>query len=1659
MSRNDRRSPKLPSIASVTSSKAKAIVQGIRDVYSLHSAEASSPRQKLVELLHASLELCINAVWCEDKGGAHIESGSTREGLDCLTWSLQVAKHTIASASSSTDLLESDEQQKLAPVLWTCLGSTHRATSQSAAKLLAVVVDYLPSHCFLLDSFIGRCVPLRGDRASLAALAIFAAHDAAWVLAKAPTLYSDLLVSGNSHLDASTSKKASIGRYLLQQLAVQHDCDLSSSHLTQEAQWSRWCQSWQSPLTEALSTGSAAARKDTGIFHVTALLEVAPAALRVLLQHLNNTSAKKPYFLHTFLTVLRAAQSLGLLAVERSDGESDSHGDNDGDNDALEVPSIILQDAAASSSPELQQLALSLAVDSRSRTGLFAERELRVVRAFLAQSFSCTGPESRGIGQSTVTRMMARLQSSCFGATRDLNRIAALHPSDISAALQRRREELSNGLKRSKDFLLWLAARSQHALYPGSPFYACSMALFFLDHLLALDTAASKDTVIASKAPKHLGESAFAEFRFNLQLTTPQLARALLTCIDSTYPGIQAIAMDLLARFPAPIPGMETIDAAEGAILARAARLILGPREADSTAAASLSTLFMRVYVQRCLWSVRPISAFALGALRLPSESRSKSAGPEAGRAGLSVLFIDQHLELVSNLLDEAQAGQEALVQVAYNRPLHGALIALQSLFREASSDLQQNQTTSAAVFRRALFIIDRVWSITRTVLCNNAPEGPAASQPDHENARALALAGEEDDQTTEGTSPAYQALLSYCWRSMKEASLLLAQLVQLATNPETTAADALLSLEDLQNVGKRFVEWMTCVRHRGAFSTIAPSFAQTAASLRKLRKWPEASALPQHWLYSFVNLIEDSGKSLSTTRRSAGIGSAVLALLSAVPPEDDNTIAATMQRLVDLLKGSSASNIEAQTHAFNITRVLVDDAALSSRLASYNGNLLVVVVERFSSEHWGIRNAAMMLFSALMRRILPRRTPNLDAPEARVRFQVFFTHYPSLKAALEGQLGRLSRLATPLENGTVSSSVGDSQSALYAILMLLSNLQVDSIQRGATLSPDTFRAAVERCLSSSRWMLREIAAKAYSSCVASDEHVRAATRILLTCSRGDQNHAHGSMLAAERLLITHEGQDPDDVASLRDALNQLVPLWLESNPCGPTQAAFMGVAFAFTTKLGPLESPKMTSFASAMLAQGAMSSHAGKQRAAGFPRLLQQCARFVAQESLSAGNTSQIRNGLLRNSSSDVRFVAIESLATSDHAAHLTDSVLANVLHILTNGAEEVWVQCAAGRLLSRWCLRNAGRHLPGSPGSLARVSSIFSRADAAEPLQEAALPALASLASEAAELPGPTASAAVANVCELIVPFSEERQALDLRIAAVQSLSLIQKALFSRQCPADDGTIAVSAQQSKAVFEARTALIRMLSDDDENIRDTAVDVFTNLVGSAADDDNLPTVDAIFDAAMRRARSWGMGSLASAERAWTWMDERYANTTLSSLWERWVWGHLLVSEDRLQHELHVSAASHSVLFAEEAPNLYRQLVYDLETAARFASKCALPPESAGADALLEEQLAVLERVSSVLASRRGRVSDEVEATTPAQYTLALRSVLASQAVRKSLARTGTHPRSTLLDHASALELRVAAQAGIGTRLEAFAQQQVLQDHELSSLGPRLRIA
>lgn len=961
--------------------------------------------------------------------------------------------------------ISADAWQLLQARLVDALGVSHTSTVNRARRILADVLRVWDASDRAVDlpkNLAAHASKYPDAQASLVLLEVLVAHYGTHIVG------SDACAFFASLLAAMQAGRGSVSRR--SRLAMAFVLACRNENQNRDV--------WLPPLAASLVHPDERGAENVVAHLVHPLLDACPDVLGDLLSALGGTSEKH---VRALLAVLRAAKMRDLCTLV-DDADADPQAT------PMRVPCSLLHACIASASPRIQVAALALTVEAKTPAALFCAAELDVVRAFFAASLMLPSAVARKDSIALFVKLLVRMRVGMH----------ALAKKDKASPL----------LDAMHTLLRALFHAVLQAMHPGAP-YACtvlgvSLLFLLLEASLTLPAPgeelhgfALQDAVRALHKAKttYPGHAPFPGVAPSAALSE----RLLYLASESTYDDIQQTATLLLVRL-APVPEAElrTPTFVGTHIVAPSLERMGALKDSDAYAAVQLLQLYHIICAEDAAAQDEALARVYAAVGEIGEGGRSDTDAP------WPLHLLRAHTALLNARL--AYAEQHGVGAASHAQALHGTMAAVHLLAQRTSAD-------GLAAEREVLgHCVRRAWALTSPVLCAAAPEGGAEDDDDNplpELAHAMHIA-----QTDALDTPAYQRILSYAWRTMKEAAALHATVMR--ASPDTQQGSDL------------FLEWMLHIRHRGAFSTIYPQYEGVAKDLLRTSDSPTA------WLQQLLARLDEQCEQFSTTRRSAGVGYAVLALLSA---HAGKKAALVLEATIAQLVRMSQSEQPVRTiHALNILRVMVMDSTLAPSMRAHLGTALSRAVSCFCSPHWGVRNASMMLFSAISTRYFGIHA--LAQGSASKPLDGLLEASPALGAALVDTLRSESQRLGAADLAAVGHG-----SALYAVLLLLGTLQ-DGAAHG--LPMDEVRSAVERCTHSANWKIREQAASCFCALLPTDEKTNVAGRILQDASLHDQNALHGQLVVLQKL----GGDIP---------LMERIDL-LEKNACPATCAAYLDV-------------------------------------------------------------------------------------------------------------------------------------------------------------------------------------------------------------------------------------------------------------------------------------------------------------------------------------------------------------------------------------------------------------------------------------------------------------------------------------------------------------------
>lgn len=425
---------------------------------------------------------------------------------------------------------------------------------------------------------------------------------------------------------------------------------------------------------------------------------------------------------------------------------------------------------------------------------------------------------------------------------------------------------------------------------------------------------------------------------------------------------------------------------------------------------------------------------------------------------------------------------------------VHGIFTALRLIFKNINKERFSVETEYWKIlFLHVFDQISKVWVQVKPLSSNAA----------------------EDNESNEFED---KIVLNYSWKVIKESTALLSTILEIDNLDKTSLVDKATFLLGADLI----MDQLASVKHRGAFSSVYPSFVSACEICFKSND-EELASKPNIWLRQNIKLIKCKTQYIS--RRSGGLPYLITAILTAEKScnkakEYKGLVDYTFQELISIAKEEYIQNADEkmdipQVHAFNCIKHIFIDSQLSSLCSPYVNQVLTLSLINFCNPTWAIRNCAVMLFTALQNRLFG--TSKLGELLPCISSRLFFAKYNGIEDIL-------------FQNLVDSSSTVDQDAKfnlIFPILTILSRLENTS-----TADPklQRFETLLIQCLHHKYWKVREMAAKSLAAIILPNNLIPTIRILLKNCYelRGDFNSIHGNLLSILEIIKRIEMKLPD---------------------------------------------------------------------------------------------------------------------------------------------------------------------------------------------------------------------------------------------------------------------------------------------------------------------------------------------------------------------------------------------------------------------------------------------------------------------------------------------------------------------------------------------------
>jgi hypothetical protein len=247
--------------------------------------------------------------------------------------------------------------------------------------------------------------------------------------------------------------------------------------------------------------------------------------------------------------------------------------------------------------------------------------------------------------------------------------------------------------------------------------------------------------------------------------------------------------------------------------------------------------------------------------------------------------------------------------------------------------------------------------------------------------------------------------------------------------------------------------------------------------------------------------------KGSATTRRSAGLPFLITGILGADPGGPLFHLA-----IKDLqLEAEAAPNMTSshedplpQVHALNSLKAIFISTILGPSSEQYIVSTLNIAGRCLRSQSWAIRNCGLMLFRALIDRLIGSTdSQNLDEEGESKTARISYNDYPNL-------LGIVIGFLTPDLSSSVSTEAA--LESVFPALKIIQRMPPPADQQ------KSIRALIFKLCESPHWHVRDMAARTFARLVQDAEVINVLNEII-PHTLSHQNHIHGRLLCVSYLV------------------------------------------------------------------------------------------------------------------------------------------------------------------------------------------------------------------------------------------------------------------------------------------------------------------------------------------------------------------------------------------------------------------------------------------------------------------------------------------------------------------------------------------------------------
>ncbi|XP_050441276.1 thyroid adenoma-associated protein homolog isoform X2 [Adelges cooleyi] len=462
--------------------------------------------------------------------------------------------------------------------------------------------------------------------------------------------------------------------------------------------------------------------------------------------------------------------------------------------------------------------------------------------------------------------------------------------------------------------------------------------------------------------------------------------------------------------------------------------------------------------------------------------------------------------EFMVELKKEIMLAEESITLASAKGPMYGIIHTIRHIINSLNWQTLSNKKHWVMLIEDISNICLKCEKIVSVVVNDSSPEGLVPMDGLCQN----------DCQVTS------QMVLLCCWRTTKEASLMLGDIVGIIALHEQNSDKSEFNNSLIVEICSCLTILLSETKHRGAFEQIFVAYSKVCSVLWKS---PKLHYIPLEYLEDVLTEIKSGmNEKFCVTRRSAGMPFIVQALIC-TNHDKRKVVNYTLETLISVCEVQHETEIlkTGVVHALNVLRALFRCSTLGEFVGPFVSRAIIVSIILFNSSSWPVRNSSTLLLSALMTRVfgVPRSSTEVSWKNC-MNGRVFFERYPELYDTFLSEFKKFSPT--------------DLRPSLYPTLLILARLFPTSNEATDSVFPlSVYIPYIFKCAQSPVMKTRMLAATSLTPQITINnfvEHINITVNRLLN-NHLEENSVHGLLLQMSSLVQNLPNLSQNDLSKL----------------------------------------------------------------------------------------------------------------------------------------------------------------------------------------------------------------------------------------------------------------------------------------------------------------------------------------------------------------------------------------------------------------------------------------------------------------------------------------------------------------------------------------------